>query len=81
MSMEMELGGVLFTDPITKYSYRSVFENFLNYIKLIADTRLLAEGWKKDKETQSEVTNPTGDNTAQPATTRITKITTSGSFP
>ena len=26
MSMEMELGGVLFTDPNTKYSDRSVIE-------------------------------------------------------
>ena len=51
MSMEMELGGVLVTDPNTKYSYRAVIENFINYNKLIADTRLLAEGWKKDMAT------------------------------
>ena len=44
MSMEMELGGVLVPDPNTKYSYRALIENLINYNKLIADTRLLAEG-------------------------------------
>ena len=47
MSMEMKLGGVLVTDPNTKYSYRPVIKNLINYNKLIANTRLLAEGWKK----------------------------------
>ncbi|KAF0138778.1 MAG: hypothetical protein FD143_3607, partial [Ignavibacteria bacterium] len=36
MSMAMELGGVLVTDPNTKYSYRAVIENLINYNKLIA---------------------------------------------
>ena len=44
MSVEMELGGVLITDPNTKYAFRSVIENILNFYKLIASTRLMAEG-------------------------------------
>ena len=60
--MEMELGRVLVTDPKTKYSYRAVIENLIHYNKLIADTRLLAEGWKKDMATHYEVTNPAGEN-------------------
>ena len=62
MSMEMELGPVLVTDPNTKYSYRAVIENLINYNKLIADTRLLAEGRKKDLATRCEVPNPAGAN-------------------
>ena len=62
MSMEMDLGGVLVTDPNTKYSYRAVIENLINYNKLIADTRLFAEGWKKDPATHCEVTNPAEAN-------------------
>ena len=69
MSMEMELGGVLVTDPNTKYSYRAVIENLINYNKLIADTRLLAEGWKNDMATHCEVTNPAGANTGLTART------------
>ena len=61
--MEMELRGVLVADPNTKYSYRAAIENLINYNKLIADTRLLAERWKNDSATHSEVTNPAGANT------------------
>ena len=43
MSLEIELGGVLVTDPNTKYSYRAVIDNLINYKKFIADTRILAE--------------------------------------
>ena len=42
MSIEMEFGGLLVTDPNTKYSYRAIIENLINYNKLIADIRLLA---------------------------------------
>ena len=62
MTMEMELGGVLVTDPNTKYPYRAIVENFINYNKLISDTRLVAEGWKKDTARHCEVTDPNGDN-------------------
>ena len=54
----MELGGVLVTETNTKYLYRGVIENLITYNNLIADTRLLADGWKKDNETHSEVSNP-----------------------
>ena len=63
MSMEMELGWVLVTDLNTKYSYRAIVENLIIYHQLIADTRLLAEGWKKDTASHCEVTNPAGENT------------------
>ena len=63
MSMEMVLGGLRVTDPNTKYSYRAVIENLINYKKLIANTRLLAQGWKKDSATQCEVRKPDGENT------------------
>ena len=63
MSMEMELGGVLVTDPNTKYPYRAIIENLINYNKLISDTRLVAEGWKKDTTEHCQVTDPNnGDN-------------------
>ena len=55
--------------PKTKYTYRAVIENLMNYNKLIADTRLLAEGWKKDMATHCEVTNPAGANTGLTAIT------------
>ena len=42
--MQRELGRVLVTDPNTKYSYRAMVENLINYKKLTADTRLLADG-------------------------------------
>ncbi|KAF0139349.1 MAG: hypothetical protein FD143_3570, partial [Ignavibacteria bacterium] len=62
MTMEMEMGGVLVTDPNTKYSYRAIVENLINYNKLIAETRLVAEGWRKDTASQCQVTDPTGAN-------------------
>ena len=62
MTMEMELGGVLVTDPNTKYPYRAIIENLINYNKLISDTRLVAEGWKKDTAGQCQITDPNGDN-------------------
>ena len=63
MSMEMELGGVLFSDPNTKYSYPGVLENLINYNTVIAETRPLAAGWKNDTATHCEETNPAGENT------------------
>ena len=69
MSMEMKLGGVLVTDPNTKYSYRAVVENLINNNKLIADNPLLAEGWKKDTATHYEVTIRTGANPGVPVRT------------
>ena len=62
LSVEMELGGVLVTDPNTKYAFRAIVENILNYNQLIANTRLLAEGWKKDTAGQLAITNTEGDN-------------------
>ena len=62
MAMKMEFGVVIVTDPKTKYSYRAVIEKLINYYKIIADTRLLAEGWKKYTATHCEVTNPAGAN-------------------
>ena len=61
-SIEMEMAGVLITDPNTKYAYRAVVENIINYNKLIADTRLLAEGWTKDTADQMGTTAPGGAN-------------------
>ena len=40
LSVEMELGGVLITDPNTKYSFRSIIENLINYDKNVMDTRM-----------------------------------------
>ena len=68
-SMEVELGGVLITVPNTKYAYRAVFENLINYNNIIAETRLLAEGWKKETATHCEVTNPSRENKALTART------------
>ena len=45
ISMKMEFGGVLVTDPNTKYSFRAIVANLINYNKLIADNRLLADAW------------------------------------
>ena len=67
--MEMQLGGVLVTDPKTKYAYRAIIENLINYNKLIADTRLLPEGWKKDMATHCQVTNPARAKTGLTART------------
>ena len=69
MSMEIELGGVLVTDRNTKYWFRAVFENLINYNKLISDSRLSVEGCKKDMATQCEVTNPALGNTGLTART------------
>ena len=44
ISMEMDFGWVLVTDPNIKYSYRAVIKNVFNYNKLIADPRLFADG-------------------------------------
>ena len=41
----------------------------MNYNTLIADTRLLAEGWKKDIESHCAVANPAGENTGLTETT------------
>ncbi|KAF0144956.1 MAG: hypothetical protein FD143_3374, partial [Ignavibacteria bacterium] len=69
MPIEMELGGELVTDPNTKYSYRAVIENIINYNKLIADTRLLAERWKNDTAMHCQVIKPAGENTGLTART------------
>ena len=68
--MEMELGGVIVSDPNTKYSYRVNVENQTNYNKLIVDTRLLAEGWKNATASKCNITGPSRENTRLPA--RIT---------
>ena len=60
---------MLVTDPNTKFSYRAVIEKLINYNKLIADTRLLAEGCKKDMATHCDVTNPAGENSELTART------------
>ena len=65
----MELGGVLVTDQNSKCSYGAIVENLINYNKLIADTRLLAEGWKKDTATHCDVKNPAAENTVLTART------------
>ena len=57
MSVEMELGGVLLNEPNTNYSYRAVVKNLIKYNTLIADTQLLREGWKRERETHCEVTS------------------------
>ena len=62
MSVEMELNNVLITDPNTKYPFRAVIENLINFNKLIFETRMLAEGWTKDTQGQMAVTDPTGAN-------------------
>ena len=62
LSVEMELGGVLVTEPNTKYAFRAIIENILNFNQLIANTRLLAEGWKKDTAGQMAIANPEGEN-------------------
>ena len=61
-SVEMELGGVVITDPTTRYAYRAVIENLINYNRLVSQTRLLAEGWKKDTAGHMNVTDITGNN-------------------
>ncbi|KAF0147397.1 MAG: hypothetical protein FD143_3072, partial [Ignavibacteria bacterium] len=61
-SMEMELAGVLVTDPNTKYAYRALIENLINYNKQVATTRLLTEGWVKDTAAHIAVTDPAGHN-------------------
>ena len=71
ISVEMELGALLLTDRNTKYSYRVVIANFINYDKLIAYTRLLPEVWKKDPATHCEVTKPAGENAELTAQTAL----------
>ena len=61
-SIEMEVAGVLITDPNTKYAFRAIVENLINFNKLIADTRLLAEGWTKDTAAEIGVTDAAGAN-------------------
>ena len=65
--MELELLPV--TEPNNKYSYLALIYNLINYNKIIADSRLLAERWKKDMATHGEVTNPAGANIALTART------------
>ena len=69
MSMEMELGGVLVTDPNTKYCYRAIIENLINYDSHIAKTRLMAEGWTKDTAGHVEDPDPAGTNVGLTART------------
>lgn len=62
MSVEMELGGVLITDPNTKYAFRAILENIINYSQIVTKTRLLAEGWIKDTAAHQQDTDPAGAN-------------------
>ena len=57
-SMEMELKSTMVTDPNTMYPFRSTIENLMNFNKLIFDTRMLSEGWTKDKSGKMEITDP-----------------------
>ena len=61
-TVELEVAGVLVTEPNTKYPYRAMIENLINYGKDVQDTRLLCEGWTKDTSGQMGITDPTGDN-------------------
>ena len=61
-SVEMELAGVLITDPNTKYAFRSLVENLINYTQPVTSTRLLSEGWTKDTANQCGITDPAGAN-------------------
>ena len=61
-SIDLELGGVLVTDPNTKYAYRALVENLINYNKQVATTRLLTEGWVKDTAAHIAVTDVAGHN-------------------
>ena len=61
-TVELEVAGVLVTEPNTKYPYRAMIENLINYGKDVQDTRLLCEGWTKDTSAQMGITDPTGDN-------------------
>lgn len=69
MSIEMEMNNVLITDPNTKYPFRAVIENLINFNKLIFDTRLLAEGWTKDTAGKMTDSDPEGENTGLAART------------
>ena len=60
--MDMELAGVLVTEPNTKYAYRAVVENLINYNKQVATTRLLSEGWVKDTAATKAVPDPAENN-------------------
>ena len=61
-TVEMELGGVLVSDPNTKYSYRAYLENIINFNNLVQTTRLRCEGWVKDSAAHINDTDPGGRN-------------------
>ncbi|KAF0143869.1 MAG: hypothetical protein FD143_3411 [Ignavibacteria bacterium] len=63
-SVEMEMAGVLVTDPNTKYAFRAIVENLINYTQQVTSTRMLTEGWKKDTSPHLDVTDPAGHNQA-----------------
>jgi hypothetical protein len=68
-TVELEIGGVLVTEPNTMYPYRAMIENLINYGKDVQDTRMLAEGWTKDTAGKMEIVDPTGTNTGLVART------------
>ena len=59
----MELGGMFVTYPNSLDSHRAIVENLINYNKLISNTPLLADGWKNDRPTKCNISDPTGENT------------------
>ena len=63
-SVEMEMAGVLVTDPNTKYAFRAIVENLINYTQQVTSTRMLTEGWKKDTSPHLHETDPAGHNQA-----------------
>lgn len=73
MSFEMELDGCV-SRTQTKYSYRAVIQNIINYNKIIGDTGLLPEGWKYDTATHFELPDPIGENTGVTARTAWSAI-------
>ncbi|KAF0155389.1 MAG: hypothetical protein FD188_3140 [Ignavibacteria bacterium] len=70
MSAEMELGSTMVTDPNTKYGFRAIIENLLSSTKLISETRMVAEGWKKDTSGHMNDADTAGANTGLTARTR-----------
>jgi hypothetical protein len=61
-TVELELGSVMVSDPNTKYAYRALLENIINFNTLVGATRLRTEGWKKDTSGNMDVPDPAGAN-------------------
>lgn len=60
-SVDMHIQGKSVTDATTMYSYRSYIETITNYDRNILETRMLSEGWLKDKAGKMNLT--AGENT------------------